>query len=158
MYLSDLANAVVGWRWLHACWVMPCCFCCLDLTRVLVRFVSSCYSLSLRVHAPCHRFLSRKPPGLTDAAYAGQPNTLASLVFVSILARAREASLIRFTARLLYETPFAPLPYPTDWLIAWTNGSVGTANAKCLVLVSLVRVLGLGEIFFVCARLCKTAI
>lgn len=54
--------------------------------------VSVCFVLSaclFRVHAPSHLFLSRKPPGLTDAAYACQPDTLASLVFVSILARER---------------------------------------------------------------------
>jgi hypothetical protein len=68
------------------------CVMLLSLSALCSRVCSfrpSCLPLSFRVHAPGHRSLSRKPPGLTDAAYAREPNTLASLVFVSILARER---------------------------------------------------------------------
>lgn len=72
---------------------------------------------------------------------------------------ARKSSPTRFTVRLLYKPLCTALPHPTDWLIAGTNGSAGTASAKCLVLVPTSTspwtrrdILCLR----VCARLCKT--
>jgi hypothetical protein len=73
-----------------ACMLVALCYAASSVfTSLACLFDSSCLPLSFRVYAPGHKSLSRKPPGLTDAAYACQPNTLASLVFVSILTRER---------------------------------------------------------------------
>lgn len=148
------------WRCLHGslrCAVL-CCFAFPVFTSPACLLVSSCLPLSFRVHAPSHRSLSRKTPALTDAAYACQPNTLASRVFVSILARERSLRHVSLSG-CLYKPLCTALPHPTDWLIAETNGSAGTASAKCLVLVPTSTspwtrrdILCLR----VCARLCKT--
>ncbi|KAG9679814.1 hypothetical protein KCU87_g71, partial [Aureobasidium melanogenum] len=109
LFLFELANAVAVGIWLHArCVVLCCCFSCLR-----------------------PRVCLRKPPGLTDAAYACQPDTLASLVFVSILAR--ERPLRPLTLPDLSTTtlrPFSPERLG-NLRILWTRPDILSAQDFC---------------------------
>lgn len=82
--------------------------------------VSSCLLLPRRVHAHCHTALSRKPPALTDAAYA--LNSIPSLLlFLFPFLRAQGPSDLLSPARLFCKSHYPPAPPER---IAWTNGFV----------------------------------